>query len=156
MVKVPSAPASRGKQLKQRGPANGRTAASFRMKVDEWIHGTVTVSPERRADIVLATDEALSNCAEHAYRGADSCGPMSLGVTLDHARNVVTVCVKDEGAWTEPVAQPTPSARGRGIMLMKALADDVTIDGRDDGTTICMCFAHCYSKPTSISGGRRA
>jgi anti-sigma regulatory factor (Ser/Thr protein kinase) len=155
MVTMPRAPASRGKQLKERGRADGRTAASFRMKVDEWIHGAVTVSPERRADIILATDEALSNCAEHAYRGADTCGPMSLGVTLDHAKSVVTVCVEDEGAWTEPAAHPTQSARGRGLLLMKALADDITIDGRDDGTTICMRFAQCYSRPTSIAGGRR-
>jgi anti-sigma regulatory factor (Ser/Thr protein kinase) len=155
MVTTPSAHASRGKQLKERGRADGRTAASFRMKVDEWIHGAVTVSPERRADIILATDEALSNCAEHAYRGSDTCGPMSLGVTLDHAKSVVTVCVEDEGAWTEPAAHPTQSARGRGLLLMKALADDITIDGRDDGTKICMRFAQCYSRPTSIAGGRR-
>ena len=136
-------PADCRQPLKRVGPAEGRTVAEFRANVDAWLHGAIAVSEERRADILLATDEALSNCADHAYRAQGEPGSMTLEMTPDSGR-ILRVCVTDHGVWQEPAPRATPtSLRGRGIRLMRGLCDDVSIDGRPDGTTVCLLFRDC-------------
>ena len=145
-------PADCQQPLKRVGPAEGRTVAEFRANVDAWLHGAIAVSEERRADILLATDEALSNCADHAYRAQGEPGPMTLEMTPDSGQ-ILRVCVTDHGEWQEPVPRATPtSLRGRGIRLMRGLCDDVSIDGRPDGTTVCLLFRDCPVKDERFAG----
>ncbi|WP_372512680.1 ATP-binding protein [Mycobacterium yunnanensis] len=59
-------------------------------------------------------------------------------------------CITDHGRWVDPTAIVT--SRGRGIMLMRAVADDLTIDGRDDGTTVCLHFHRCPAAPGVTTG----
>jgi anti-sigma regulatory factor (Ser/Thr protein kinase) len=63
------------------------------------------------------------------------------------------VCVKDYGAWTAPASRTATALRGRGIVLMNALADDVSIDGRGDGTTVSLRFSACRAKSPHAHGG---
>ena len=46
----------------------------------------------------------------------------------------------DQGCWREPDPAKQGRIRGRGIPLMRALADDVTIDTSALGTTVCLRF----------------
>jgi anti-sigma regulatory factor (Ser/Thr protein kinase) len=47
----------------------------------------------------------------------------------------VILNVTDTGRWKAP--EPSPD-RGRGLMMMEALADDVTIDRRKTGTSVTL------------------
>ena len=123
------------------GPAAPIGVARMRAAVSDWVDDVVPVTAERRADILLATDEAMSNCADHAYRNRHDPGTMSVEATYHHDTARLDVHVTDDGAWMEPATRTSTALRGRGITLMNALADDVTIDGRRDGTSVCLRFS---------------
>ena len=42
--------------------------------------------------------------------------------------------------------------RVRAIRLMRGLCDDVSIDGRPDGTTVCLLFRDCPVKDERFAG----
>lgn len=100
---------------------------------------------------MLATDEALSNCVEHAYRAHPAAGGMVLQVSYDSADSIVKVCVTDQGRWIEPDPAALNSVRGRGIMLMNALADACTVEGQTHGTTVCLHFHDCPAVGDTIA-----
>ncbi len=125
------------------GPADAETVAAFRELVRDWLHSTVHLDAERLSDIVLATDEALANCAEHAYRGQRTTGVMTLNMSYAHPESAVKVRITDQGRWIEPAAAANNALRGRGLILMRALADDCTVKGHRDGTSVCLHFHDC-------------
>lgn len=127
------------------GNADARTAADFRHAFGEWLDRHLELDEERAADIILATDEAMSNCADHAYRVIDRVGTMTLQIAYHRANIELRVNVVDHGRWLEPDFEVS-SVRGRGILLMRALADDCSIDGGDNGTTVCLRFHECPPK----------
>lgn len=87
------------------------------------------------ADIVLAVNEAATNCVEHAYRNAAD-GVMVVEATLDHGR--IVVCVSDHGEWRTPSTEPT--TRGRGLPIIRALGDGVEVRQTTSGTTVRIDF----------------
>ncbi len=82
--------------------------------------------------VLIATGEALANAIEHGHRIATD-GAISLRAIALADR--VHVTVVDAGSWKPPVAA---AHRGRGIALMRALMQDVTIQPRASGTTVHM------------------
>jgi PAS domain S-box-containing protein len=86
-------------------------------------------------DIVLVVNEACSNSAEHAYRGREP-GTMRVKATLDDRH--IHVQVADSGSWKTPPADP--GTRGRGLLLMRTLSEQVDVDGTAEGTTVEMRF----------------
>lgn len=128
------------------GSADARTVATFRRGFGDWLNRHLELDEERAADIVLATDEALANCADHAYQALDRIGSMTLRIVYHPVTAELTVSVSDHGHWVEPDPAALNAARGRGILLMRALADVCTIDGRDEGTTVCLRFFGCPPK----------
>ena len=124
------------------GTADAATVAAFRHSFGEWLNGHLELGEERVADIVLATDEAMSNCADHAYRVIDHVGSMTLQIAYYPVATELVVNVIDHGRWLEPDFEAA-SVRGRGILLMRALSDDCTIDGGSEGTTVCLRFCEC-------------
>lgn len=127
------------------GTADARTVAAFRHAFGEWLDGHLELDDERRADMVLATDEAMSNCADHAYRVVDRVGTMTMQIAYYPRTTELTVKIVDHGRWLEPEFEVS-SVRGRGILLMRALSDDCTINGGDDGTTVFLRFYDCPPK----------
>ena len=87
------------------------------------------------ADIVLVVNEACSNSAEHAYRGQEP-GTMRVQAALDDRH--IHVKVADSGSWKTPPADP--GTRGRGLLLMRTLSEQVDLDGTAQGTTVGMRF----------------
>jgi serine/threonine-protein kinase RsbW len=61
-------------------------------------------------DLLLAVNEAASNCVEHAYTSATVDGTVEL--TFWTETGSVCVEIVDHGAWQTPCGQPT--GRGRG------------------------------------------
>lgn len=123
-----------------RGPADGPTARQLRLKVDDWIADELRVDDIRRSDMVLTVAEALANSAEHAYHGCSGPGEMRVAILLDDSDARVVIEISDHGTWTDPAEAPTNTARGRGLLLMRALADDVTLDAGPEGTNVRLHF----------------
>lgn len=87
------------------------------------------------SDIVLAVNEAATNCVEHAYLN-NSDGVMVVEATVDGGR--IVVCVSDHGEWRTPSTEPT--TRGRGLPIIRALGNDVEVMRSTSGTTVRMDF----------------
>jgi serine/threonine-protein kinase RsbW len=123
------------------GRADPHTVSYFRELLGLWLDDAVAIDPQQHADIVLAVDEALANCAEHAYRGTAP-GVMTLRVGHDVREATISVCVTDRGAWLDSTPAQA-GRRGRGMDLMRARADHCTIEGSARGTTVCLRFDRC-------------
>jgi anti-sigma regulatory factor (Ser/Thr protein kinase) len=96
---------------------------------------------EHAARVLTATGEALANAMLH---GSQDGGELSLAFTV--GPHEVRVAVRDEGRpgvvapRCEPPLPPETSPRGRGRLLIRALADHVEVRRRDAGTEIVMSF----------------
>jgi len=88
-------------------------------------------------DLVLATYEAMANVVEHAYRDRGS-GALDLHAHADRVRGTVTVTVTDYGHWRPPPADR--GARGRGLLLIRSLAEHAEIRPNHQGTTVSMTY----------------
>jgi anti-sigma regulatory factor (Ser/Thr protein kinase) len=108
--------------------------SDVRHRVAEWLDANGIAEP-LADDIILVVNEACSNCVEHAYRGHDA-GRMRIEAeVLDEQ---VRFCVVDSGSWKVPPADP--GTRGRGLLLISKIGDDVAVRGTDDGTSVEMSF----------------
>lgn len=101
-----------------------------------WLKRFFALDEIRSSDLVLATNEALSNAAEFAYLRADRPGTMDVKADYDARDERLTVRVSDRGVWR--VANASPRSRGRGIPLMRALSDRATIETSGAGTQVCL------------------
>ena len=94
---------------------------------------------ERQAfDLQVAVGEAAANAIEHGSpQGSDN----SVAVTVQCDRESMFITVKDEGKFKRRMPDPDMEKnnfRGRGIPLMLALMDRVTIDEAKDGTSVVL------------------
>lgn len=123
------------------GAADAVTAAELRRALRRWLQEVTEAPAEVRDDIILAVNEALANCVEHAYRDHTTIGTMKLQASYDAAAQSLSVCVSDRGSWQHPSPQRlNDPRRSRGLMLMHALADHCTINARPNGTTVCLDY----------------
>lgn len=127
-------------ELVRAGPADARTAAVLRDDLYSWLRQFADVTPTQLSDIVVSSYEALANCADHAYANRPSSGAMTLRAVYDRAAQAFRVSISDGGVWREPQAPQPSDIRGRGIALMRALADHCTIEGRPQGTTVQLLY----------------
>lgn len=129
--------------------ADAYAVGQARSEFDAWLHAHFTLSDACRVDLTLAVNEAVSNAAEHAYFGSP-CGASSFDVdaNYDTARDSLIVVVEDRGRWRFPDPATGPlSVRGRGVELMRALADEVTIDTTSAGTCVRLTWLHMHDLP---------
>jgi serine/threonine-protein kinase RsbW len=93
----------------------------------DWIH-----------EVMIAGGEALANAVQHAYpTGAR--GKMILSIYCCTEHNVIALQVRDRGKGRMSADADTPSRRGFGLLIMRALAEAVSIE-TNDGTTVTMVF----------------
>lgn len=91
------------------------------------------VGPEKTLDVLIAAGEAVANSIEHGHRDRPGMVTLLASALVDR----VQLTVVDSGVWKIP--QPDIDvSRGRGVMLMRALMGDVTIDRTAAGTTVNM------------------
>jgi PAS domain S-box-containing protein len=89
---------------------------------------------EQSMDVLIAVGEAVANSIEHGHRELPE-GTVKLRAAAVADRLHLTVV--DTGTW-KPPRPDANSHRGRGIMLMRALMENVTIEPSETGTTIHM------------------
>lgn len=127
-------------QLTVRGVATAADAARMRDQVGTWL-GECGVPTAQVNEVLLVINEALANCVDHAYVDHPSTGEMAVQADFAPVDGCLSVCVTDHGSWRQPVAQQRHDRRrGRGVVLMHALAHHCTINGRVDGTTVCLDY----------------
>ncbi len=115
------------------------TAAHIREEFARWLRGGAGLKKTRVCDMVLALNEALTNTAEFAYvQGGD--GTVDVEAVRNPGRHTLTVTVSDHGYWRESNPLHRQRCRGRGIPLMRTLADSVIIDTSGVGTSVCLRF----------------
>jgi anti-sigma regulatory factor (Ser/Thr protein kinase) len=116
-------------------PAEARALAGMRRDLSAWLsaHPLDHLAPE---DVILAVHEAAANAAEHAYRSrtAPSDGVV---VTCRWEDGSLSCSVVDRGGWRAPSA---PGDRGRGLALIRSLADEVEVRSSATGTTVVMSW----------------
>ena len=104
-----------------------------RAQVAKWA-SRLGFSADAVDDIVLATHEALSNVADHAY--PDGGGDAELDAACEDGE--VRVVVRDHGRWRAPPEDP--GWRGRGLVLIAGLAEHVDVQHAGAGTSVAMCW----------------
>ena len=67
---------------------------------------------------------------------------MHLLADYDRGTAVLTVTVTDDGAWRIADTEKKSNSRGRGIPLMRALADRATFDSSATGTRVRLEWNH--------------
>ncbi|CAN5701243.1 hypothetical protein BH11ACT6_BH11ACT6_17120 [soil metagenome] len=105
---------------------------------------------------VSATATSPSECA-HALRQwlahAVLVDAQRSADTHDGLAETVHICIDDRGTWVEPNRFPEARTSGRGLRLMRALADGFDIQGTEQGTTVCLQFTHCPAETRHLLGG---
>ena len=106
-----------------------------RHRLRAWLADTGESGEDSDA-IVLAVGEAVANAIDH---GSD--GDPSQIVTVELARRASTLIasVGDRGHW-QPGLKALLSGRGRGHLIMEALADDLDISVDQGGTVVTLQF----------------
>jgi PAS domain S-box-containing protein len=99
-----------------------------------WMRAAA-IPEETISDIILAVNEAAANSIEHAYRGHQP-GIVRIEAENDGAR--VHVRIIDNGSWKP--ASAGPGARGRGLLLIRAVSDWLEMDCTPTGTAVNMSF----------------
>jgi anti-sigma regulatory factor (Ser/Thr protein kinase) len=94
-----------------------------------WLERRGAEAEEIR-DIELACHEACTNAAEHGHSFAE----VQFDVEGVHRDGEVALTVRDTGSWREPMN----GNRGKGLMLMRRLMDDVSVETTPDGTVVQM------------------
>lgn len=136
--------------------ADARTVARFRAEFGHWLREHFVLDTVRLNDVLLAVNEALTNAAEFAYRargpaghrpGAPGPGEEGTVELRAHyspaADGTLQVDVSDRGQWRHVDPAQQPNTRGRGIPLMRALADRITISSLPTGTRVRLDFLGC-------------
>ncbi len=104
-----------------------------------------------RDDVVLAVDEAVQNAIEH---GSEPHAPVEVELEADGDRAHVRIRDRGRPGAPTPVHPPTPpephEIRGRGRVIMAAIADDARWHERAPGTEVELRF----SRPPVAGDGR--
>jgi serine/threonine-protein kinase RsbW len=123
-------------------PAVAGRLPGLRRRITDWAR-QVGLGPERTDALRLASDEALTNVVQHAYR--DGRGVLNLYASYHAERDRVTVTVVDHGRW-RPMLILRGSGRRFGMMLMRGLADKVDVITGPNGTTVRLSWAKAHTR----------
>ena len=123
--------------------ADAGAVSRLREEFSGWLREVFLLDAVQFSDIVLAVNEAMSNVAEFAYRHGERERTLSVRAARE-GPDGLTVTIADRGRWQErdPAAERC-SSRGRGIPLMRALADRFTLDPTPEGTRVHLTFRGC-------------
>ncbi len=106
--------------------------------------------PERRIDLAVALSEALSNAAEHGHHLDPTKNVLVAGCSTPGRGCVVDVCNRGPGFDAAAVVDCTHeerllSPRGRGIFMMRRLADQLQYNA--SGTRVRLCLRSQRRRP---------
>lgn len=108
-------------------PATPTSLQALRRAMRRWLAG-IRADRQVTADLLASVGEACANSIEHAYGPAGG----TVSVRLEHHAPDIVAVIRDTGHWRAARGD----FRGRGITLMRALSDEVTIERVDAGTRV--------------------
>jgi anti-sigma regulatory factor (Ser/Thr protein kinase) len=108
-------------------PALPESSPRLRRTLRDFLE-SLRLDHSRTEDAILAAGEAVGNAIEHAYR--DERGVVRLRAYVADRRVVIEV--RDSGVWR---LSGDPE-RGRGLGIMRALVDRVSIESTKTGTNV--------------------
>ncbi|WP_433869491.1 ATP-binding protein [Saccharopolyspora sp. CA-218241] len=117
------------------GPAEPTRIRTLRRELAAWATGA-GMSEERVEALALAANEALANSAEHAHPAGVT---GSVAVWAVSRAGTVDVTISDDGRWRPP-GHNDDQFRGRGLLLIRSLADEAEVRHGERGTTVRMAF----------------
>jgi anti-anti-sigma factor len=116
-----------------------------RGEVARWLT-TLGADGDTIYEMQLAVSEALANAIEHAHTDDGGEGRVRLDVALLPSGRL-QCCITDDGHWSEPtLSEPT---RGRGLALIRAVSDDLTIRRGLPGTEVT--FERRLARPAAVT-----
>jgi anti-sigma regulatory factor (Ser/Thr protein kinase) len=128
LLALQSVPLAAGLNLTM--PADPRALSTLRGALRRWLADS-EASEDETFEIILACNEAFANSVEHAYGPGDS----SVQIDAALAEGAVSIIVRDFGSWREPSGEDP----GRGLSLIEAVMDSVTVQTNpDEGTEVHM------------------
>jgi PAS domain S-box-containing protein len=102
---------------------------TMRRTVGRWLD-QAGVIPAESYEIQVACHEISANSIEHGYRFGDEI----VRVEAELEGDVLSMTVSDTGTWREP----RETDRGRGLILARAVMEDVEVETGPGGTRISM------------------
>ncbi|RJQ70172.1 response regulator [Pseudonocardiaceae bacterium YIM PH 21723] len=115
--------------LKMTFPAESSQLAMVRKSLRSWLH-QCQLPPATIQNVLVAVGEACANAIEHGHR--DTPGEL-ISLHAEARAGDLHLNITDAGRWKQPEADPN---RGRGLNLMQALMQRVTVIPRPSGTTV--------------------
>jgi serine/threonine-protein kinase RsbW len=108
----------------------------------EQISSELSINSDAYGKIIVATLEAVNNAIIHGNKKDEG---KTVKVEFEYEDTDLTITVEDEGLGFNPKIVPDPTAPenienldGRGVFLMKNLADDISFNSR--GNEVKMKF----------------
>ncbi|WP_217915338.1 ATP-binding protein [Miltoncostaea marina] len=122
-----------------------RSALACLLTREEW-------PPEAACIVLLASNEVLTNAIEHGSP-VGAAVEVELSVTEGWADlRVVDQGVPGRAVPTVPAEPPPPSSeRGRGLLIISRLADELTVRPQGRGTEVTVGFRRPEARPATAS-----
>jgi anti-sigma regulatory factor (Ser/Thr protein kinase) len=133
----------RSRFARMRVAADALSARRTRVEFRNWLETHFRLGAERLHDLVLAVSEAIANAAEFAYVDAPQHGTIDVSAAYDADSDTLAVRVNDRGRWRHNISESATAEhrfRGRGIPLMRALADEAKIEPTPRGTHVTLTW----------------
>lgn len=108
-------------------PARPNVLGGLRNTLGRWLR-LVGANENELFDVTLSASEAATNAIEHAYGAREA----TFSVRCEHDADQVAVTVRDAGRWRTARSH----GGGRGLEIMRSLADGVTVDSDEAGTVV--------------------
>ena len=124
-VSMPSSKPTFVRRVEAKFTSLGALRADLRL----WL-ASVNVGRYEIDDVLVAVGEAVTNAIEHGHRQD---GRM-IGFQARRREGEIELIVDDNGTWQSPRSEN--SDRGRGILLMRQLMDDVLVEPGPAGTKV--------------------
>jgi serine/threonine-protein kinase RsbW len=144
MIRRPFAPRSRMRRQTLSVPATADGVRQAAEAVSVWIRSH-RLADELRIRALTTLDEVLSNVVRHGLRGRTG----MMQVTIATEDGILEVEIADRADEFNPLLQPAPATDapiddrrpgGLGLVLVRALADDVCYERREDQNRVKLRF----------------
>ncbi|WNV86191.1 SpoIIE family protein phosphatase [Umezawaea sp. Da 62-37] len=114
-------------------PAESSRLAPVRKTLRGWLD-QCGLPPQAVQSVLVAAGEACANAIEHGYPGT---APDAVRLRAEAVVGDLYLTVTDTGRWKTPEPE-TNTHRGRGVAIMRAMMQQVTITPGPAGTTVDM------------------
>jgi anti-sigma regulatory factor (Ser/Thr protein kinase) len=114
-------------------PAEATQLARVRSALRDWLR-RCDLPPRLVQGVLVAAGEACANAIEHGHRDLPG---QTVRLSAEAWTDRIRLTVTDTGRWKPPGSRPNAD-RGRGLTLMRAMMQDVTITPGPTGTTVEM------------------